>query len=87
MILKVDLPRAGCGSAELVDAMAMTGGSSCPIMRDWDDLLTTIRETEAKKILVTHGASYSLVKYLNDHQVDAEPLSTFFGGSEDDAHS
>ena len=56
---------------------------------DWDDLITTIKETGAKRILLTHGNSDALEKYLNESEemkpygLKAEPLDTHFEGEAD----
>jgi len=46
---------------------------------DWPGLLRTLDETGAKKILVTHGSSETIVRYLREQGRDAEALTTFFG--------
>ena len=56
---------------------------------DWDDLITTIKETGAKRILLTHGNSDALERYLNESaemksfHLRAEPLDTQFEGEAD----
>lgn len=51
---------------------------------DWASLLRTVKETGAKKILVTHGSIETLSRYLQEELgVDAEPLTTKFGEEED----
>lgn len=47
---------------------------------DWPSLLRTIRETGARKILVTHGYSDVLVRYLKEHGIDADTMETQFRG-------
>lgn len=47
---------------------------------DWDELLTAISATEAEKILVTHGSTEPLVRYLQNLGVDARPLKTKYVG-------
>ncbi len=47
---------------------------------DWPGLLQSIRESEAKKIYVTHGYSTELARYLAEQGWDAEPLQTLFVG-------
>lgn len=49
---------------------------------DWFDLLRTVRETGARRVLVTHGNSAVLSRYLNGIGIDAAPLATPFA-SED----
>jgi putative mRNA 3-end processing factor len=43
---------------------------------DWDELLKAIAETQAEKILVTHGSTEPLIRYLQNQGVDARPLKT-----------
>ena len=47
---------------------------------DWPQLLQTIKDTGASKILPTHGSTYSLVRYLQEHGWDAEALQTKYMG-------
>jgi putative mRNA 3-end processing factor len=47
---------------------------------DWPDLLRTIAETGAERVLTTHGASESLARYLREGGLAAEPLATPFTG-------
>jgi len=47
---------------------------------DWPDLLRTIAETGARRVLTTHGASESLARYLREGGLAAEPLATPFTG-------
>lgn len=49
---------------------------------DWPDLMRTIRETGAGRVIVTHGDTHALVRALNDDGIAAEALTTQFG--EDD---
>ncbi len=52
---------------------------------DWPDLLRTIRETGARRVLATHGRTDVLVRYLNEVEgVAAEPLETLYSGESDD---
>ena len=46
---------------------------------DWPDLLRTIEETGAKRILATHGNTEAMVQLLRERGVDAEPLRTAYG--------
>lgn len=42
---------------------------------DWPDLLKTIRETQAKKIWITHGSEDILAKYLSEvENIEAHPF-------------
>jgi putative mRNA 3-end processing factor len=45
---------------------------------DWPDLIRTIRETEATRVLVTHGTAGPLVRWLNENGWQAEALPTRF---------
>lgn len=47
---------------------------------DWNGLLSTVKETGAEKIYVTHGYSSSFVKYLCESGYDAEAVQTQFEG-------
>ncbi|MCY1043548.1 ligase-associated DNA damage response exonuclease [Corallococcus sp. bb12-1] len=51
---------------------------------DWPDLLRTVADTQAEKVLVTHGQTDSLSHYLRDRGVDASPLATPFEGEAED---
>ena len=55
---------------------------------DWPGLLSAIGATGARRVLVTHGYSEPLVRWLNERGTDAGTLRTAFtgeGGSEDAA--
>lgn len=45
---------------------------------DWPDLLRTIADTGARRVLCTHGNSESLVRFLRERGTDAAPLATAF---------
>ena len=48
---------------------------------DWKDLISTILATGAKKILLTHGNTDVLVRYLKEElQLNCQPLATQFEG-------
>ncbi len=49
---------------------------------DWPDLLRTIRDTGARRVIATHGDTDALVRILNDTGTKAETLATQYG--EDD---
>ena len=51
---------------------------------DWNDLIRTVRETGASRVLATHGNTSVLVRYLRELGVDAQPLQTRFSGEEGD---
>jgi putative mRNA 3-end processing factor len=46
---------------------------------DWPSLLATIAATQARRVLVTHGRSDLLVRWLREQNIDAAPLG---GGRE-----
>lgn len=47
---------------------------------DWPDLLRTIAETGAERVLTTHGYSDSLARYLRERGLQAGTLATPFAG-------
>jgi putative mRNA 3-end processing factor len=49
---------------------------------DWPGLLETCLATRAKKVLLTHGYSDALARYLNEKGVNAGALATSFGDEE-----
>jgi putative mRNA 3-end processing factor len=49
---------------------------------DWPDLLRTIEETGARRVLATHGNTEALVQTLLERGVAAETLRTQFGGDD-----
>jgi putative mRNA 3-end processing factor len=49
---------------------------------DWPSLLATVRDTGAKRVLLTHGYSDALVRYLREQGVDAAALKTAYGEEE-----
>jgi putative mRNA 3-end processing factor len=51
---------------------------------DWPDLLETIKETGAERVLTTHGFSESLARYLREDGLDAAVLSTQYQGEAED---
>ena len=50
---------------------------------DWPGLLGTIRATGAGRILVTHGYSAVVVRYLREQGLDADVLPTRYEGEGD----
>ena len=46
---------------------------------DWNDLLTTIAETKAKRVIATHGNTDALVKHLSAKGVNVGTFTTSFG--------
>lgn len=51
---------------------------------DWDGLLSVIHTTGASRVLVTHGYSGVLARWLRERGLDARPLSTTFVGESGD---
>jgi putative mRNA 3-end processing factor len=50
---------------------------------DWPSLLKTIGDTGAEKVLVTHGYTSTLVRYLQEQGLDARVLATQWDGEQD----
>lgn len=51
---------------------------------DWPDLLEAIRLSAAERVLVTHGYSDVVTRYLREQGVDAAPLETQFAGDREE---
>lgn len=51
---------------------------------DWSGLNTTIKETGAEKIFVTHGYTSIFKKWLNERGYEADEVKTGFTGESDD---
>lgn len=49
---------------------------------DWPSLLRTFRDTGARRILLTHGHTDSMARYLQEQGVDAKALQTQYGAEE-----
>ena len=49
---------------------------------DWPDLVRTVRETGARRILCTHGNTDAVVRALREDGIDADALRTAFGGED-----
>ncbi len=49
---------------------------------DWPSLLRTFRETGARRILLTHGYTDAMCRYLQEQGVDAAALRTEYGGED-----
>ncbi|MEP6571985.1 MAG: ligase-associated DNA damage response exonuclease [Gemmatimonadota bacterium] len=49
---------------------------------DWPGLLSTIEATGAEKVLVTHGFTQAVVRYLTERGIGAEAIATRFEGDE-----
>lgn len=52
---------------------------------DWPDVLRTVRETGAKRVLCTHGYADTLARFLREERgLDAAAIETAFEGEADD---
>jgi len=51
---------------------------------DWPGLVETVHQTGCEHVRVTHGYSEVFARYLREQGVDAEPLETPYGTSEND---
>lgn len=49
---------------------------------DWPSLLRTFQETGARRILLTHGHSDTMVRYLRELGIDASALRTEYGAED-----
>lgn len=49
---------------------------------DWPALLRTVRETGARRVIATHGATEALVRALNEAGIDTGVFKTDFGGED-----
>ncbi|HEX7037585.1 MAG TPA: ligase-associated DNA damage response exonuclease [Pseudomonadales bacterium] len=50
---------------------------------DWPGIIETVQQTGARRVLVTHGRSDVLVRYLGERGVDAAALETAYGDEDD----
>ncbi|HEY4556278.1 MAG TPA: ligase-associated DNA damage response exonuclease [Lysobacter sp.] len=46
---------------------------------DWPDLMRTIRETGARRVIATHGNTDAIIRALNEQGIAAEAFATEFG--------
>jgi putative mRNA 3-end processing factor len=46
---------------------------------DWNGLLQVVRETGARRVLVTHGFQSAFSRYLNESGIEAQEVKTAFG--------
>lgn len=46
---------------------------------DWDGLLTTVKETGAEKVFVTHGFQSAFSRYLNESGIQSAEVKTEYG--------
>lgn len=49
---------------------------------DWPDLMRTVRETGARRVIATHGNTDAIIRALNEDGIAAEAFRTGFGGEE-----
>jgi putative mRNA 3-end processing factor len=49
---------------------------------DWNGLVSAIRATEAERVLLTHGSTGPMVRWLGENGWDAGSLTTHFHGDE-----
>lgn len=49
---------------------------------DWPSLLRTFAQTGAKRILLTHGHTETMCRYLQEQGIDAAPLRTEYGAED-----
>jgi putative mRNA 3-end processing factor len=49
---------------------------------DWPALLQTIEDSQAQRVLLTHGYSEALVRFLRERGVDAAALTTAYGAED-----
>jgi putative mRNA 3-end processing factor len=52
---------------------------------DWNGLMSAIDATKAERVLVTHGYSSVLSKYLNEKGIEADILQTNYGDESDNS--
>ncbi|MCP2023021.1 ligase-associated DNA damage response exonuclease [Pseudomonas laurylsulfatiphila] len=51
---------------------------------DWPGLLWAIKQTGAERVMVTHGSTGALVRYLREQELDAMAFDTRYGEDEED---
>ncbi|NZA28315.1 ligase-associated DNA damage response exonuclease [Luteimonas sp. SJ-92] len=49
---------------------------------DWPDLMRTVRETGARRVIATHGNTDAIVRALNEEGIAAEAFRTDFGAEQ-----
>lgn len=50
---------------------------------DWDGLISSIKQTDAEKVFVTHGFQSVLSRYLNENNISAAEVKTAFADDEE----
>jgi len=52
---------------------------------DWKGLVSTVRETGARRVYTVHGQDEPLARYLAEaFGIDAQPITHIYGGEEDE---
>jgi putative mRNA 3-end processing factor len=51
---------------------------------DWPGLIDAIRASGAERVLLTHGYSATVARWLVEHGIDADTLATRYQGERDD---
>lgn len=51
---------------------------------DWNDLNTTVRDTGAEKVFVTHGFTDTFAKWLNEKGIEAHEVKTEYGDEQEE---
>ena len=46
---------------------------------DWPDLVRTVRETGARRVIATHGDTHAIVRALCEEGIEAEAFRTGYG--------
>jgi putative mRNA 3-end processing factor len=55
---------------------------------DWNSLITTIKETGAEKVFVTHGFQSAFSRYLNEKNITiSAEVKTQFGDEDEETNS
>ena len=62
----------------------MTGVQTCALPIYWPQLLGAIDATGATHVLVTHGFTGPVVRWLRDRGLQADALATRYEGERDD---
>lgn len=63
---------------------AVDAGFAVSDHADWNELVTTVKGTEAERVYVTHGSTEIFSRYLNEQGIYAEPVQTGFGIEEEE---
>ena len=74
---------AGCRCGETAAGAGSTAALRLSDHADWPGLIAAIEATGAERILVTHGYTETLTRYLREKGFDARALTTAYGDDED----